>query len=93
MLAATLCIIPAAYAESTSAPSLIVTFIMFTLFSDELIDVARFPALVIAFVIRGFKEFSDDRAKRSSSDTAIVRTRLMIGSYYLIRDLIVSAAQ
>jgi MFS family permease len=61
MLAATLCIIPAAhYADRYGRePFVIVTFIMFTLFPIGLIVSMCFPALLIAFAIRGFNEFGD----------------------------------
>ena len=94
MLAATLCIIPAShYADRyRREPFVIVTFIMFTLFPISLLMSRSFSALVIAFVIRGFKEFGDTSRKAliiGYSDPG--RRGQMIGSYYLIRDLIVSA--
>ena len=65
MLAATLCIIPAShYADRyRREPFVIVTFIMFTLFPISLLMSRSFSALVIAFVIRGFKEFGDTSRK------------------------------
>jgi len=51
-----------------------------------------FSGLVIAFVIRGLKEFGDTSRKAliiGYSDSG--RRGQMIGSYYLVRDLIVSA--
>ena len=94
MLAAILCIIPAShYADRyRREPFVIVTFIMFTLFPISLLMSRSFSALVIAFVIRGFKEFGDTSRKAliiGYSDPG--RRGQMIGSYYLIRDLIVSA--
>jgi len=94
MLAAILCIIPAShYADRyRREPFVIVTFIMFTLFPISLLMSRSFSALVIAFVIRGFKEFGDTSRKAliiGYSDP--VKRGQMIGSYYLIRDLIVSA--
>ena len=93
MLAATLCIIPAShYADRyRREPFVIVTFIMFTLFPISLLMSRSFSALVIAFVIRGFKEFGDTSRKAlivGYSDPD--RRGQMIGTYYLIRDLIVS---
>jgi MFS family permease len=94
MLAAILCIIPAShYADRYGRePFVIVTFIMFTLFPLSLLVSRSFSALVIAFVIRGLKEFGETSRKAliigySDSD----RHGQMIGSYYLVRDLIVSA--
>src|SRR5436853_1438631 len=94
MLAATLCIIPAAhYADRyRREPFVIVTFIMFTLFPISLLISRSFSGLVIAFVIRGLKEFGDTSRKAliiGYSDSG--RRGQMIGSYYLVRDLIVSA--
>jgi len=93
MLAATLCIIPAShYADRRGRePFVIVTFIMFTLFPISLLMSRSFSALVIAFMIRGFKEFGDTSRKAliigySESE----RRGQIIGAYYLVRDLIVS---
>src|SRR5256714_10459178 len=93
MLASMLCIIPAAhYADRyRREPFVIVTFVMFTLFPISLLISRSFSGLVIAFVIRGLKEFGDTSRKAliiGYSDSA--RRGQMIGSYYLVRDLIVS---
>jgi len=98
MLAATLCIIPAAhYADRYGRePFVIVTFIMFTLFPISLLISHAFPSysfvlLVVAFVIRGFKEFGDTSRKAliiGYCDPS--RCGQMVGAYYLVRDLIVS---
>jgi len=93
MLAATLCIIPAAhYADRHGRePFVIATFIMFTLFPISLLMSRSFPALVVAFVIRGLKEFGDTSRKAliiGYSDSN--RRGQMVGAYYLVRDLIVS---
>jgi MFS family permease len=89
-----LCIIPASpYADRHGRePFVVVTFIMFTLFPISLLVSRSFPALVVAFVIRGLKEFGDPSRKAliigySDSD----RRGQVIGAYYLVRDLIVSA--
>jgi MFS family permease len=94
MVAATLCIIPAShYADRHGRePFVIVTFIMFTLFPISLLMSRSFSTLVIAFMIRGFKEFGDTSRKAliigySESE----RRGQMIGAYYLVRDLIVSS--
>src|SRR6266496_97319 len=94
MLAATLCIIPASHFADRHGrePFVIVTFIMFTLFPISLLVSRSFPALVVAFMIRGFKEFGD-----TSRKALIIgycepqRCGQMVGAYYLVRDLIVSA--
>src|SRR5436189_3159933 len=93
MLASTLCIIPAAhYADRyRREPCVIVTFVMCTLFPISLLLSRSFSALVIAFLIRGLKEFGDTSRKAliiGYSDSG--RRGQMIGTYYLVRDLIVS---
>jgi len=93
MLAAILCIIPASHFADRHGrePFVIVTFIMFTLFPISLLVSRSFSALVIAFMIRGFKEFGD-----TSRKALIIgycepqRCGQMVGAYYLVRDLIVS---
>jgi MFS family permease len=100
MLAATLCIIPAShYADRYGRePFVIVTFIMFTLFPISLLISHAFPSysfalLVVAFIVRGFKEFGDTSRKAliiGYCDPA--RCGQMVGAYYLVRDLIVSVA-
>jgi MFS family permease len=93
MLAATLCIIPAShYADRLGRePFVIVTYMIFTLFPISLLMSRSFSALVIAFTIRGLKEFGDTSRKAliiGYSESA--RRGQMIGAYYLVRDLIVS---
>src|SRR6516165_4432970 len=93
MLAATICIIPAShYADRHGRqPFVIVTFIMFTLFPISLLMSRSFSALVIAFLIRGLKEFGDPSRKAliiGYSDPG--KRGQMVGTYYLVRDLIVS---
>jgi len=100
MLAATLCIIPAShYADRHGRePFVIVTFIMFTLFPISLLISHAFPSysfilLVVAFVIRGFKEFGDTSRKALIIGYCEpARCGQMVGAYYLVRDLIVSVA-
>jgi MFS family permease len=95
MLAATLCIIPVShYADRHGRePFVVVTFIMFTLFPISLLISRSFSALVIAFAIRGLKEFGDTSRKAliiGYSDPE--RRGQTIGAYYLVRDSIVSTA-
>jgi MFS family permease len=95
MLAATFCIIPASHFADRYGrePFVIVTFIMFTLFPISLLMSRTFTALLIAFAIRGFKEFGDTSRKAliiGYCDPA--RCGQMVGAYYLVRDLIVSPA-
>ena len=95
MLTAALCIIPAShYADRYGRePFVIVTFITFTLFPISLMISRSFAALVVAFAIRGLKEFGDTSRKAliiGYCDPA--RCGQMVGAYYLVRDVIVSAA-
>lgn len=94
MLAATLCIIPAShYADRhRREPFVTVTFIMFTLFPISLLMSRSFSALAVAFVIRGLKEFGDTSRKALIIGYADSKRRgQMVGAYYFVRDLIVSA--
>ncbi len=93
MLAATLCIIPASYLGDRYGrePFVIATFVMFTLFPISLLISRSFSMLLVAFAIRGLKEFGDTSRKAliiGYCDPA--RCGQMIGAYYLVRDLIVS---
>jgi len=91
---ATLCIIPASHFADKYGrePFVFVTFIMFTIFPLALWFSASFAILALAFAIRGLKEFGDTSRKAliiSYSDPQ--RRGQMIGTYYLARDLPVSA--
>src|SRR5947207_7117496 len=93
MLAATLCIIPTSYFadKSRREPFVIATFIMFTLFPVSLLVSRSFSILLVAFAIRGLKEFGDTSRKAliiGYSDPE--RRGQMVGRYYLVRDMIVS---
>ena len=93
MLAATLCIIPTSYFADRYGrePFVFATFIMFTLFPLALWFSGSFAMLVLAFAIRGLKEFGDTSRKAliiGFSDPQ--RRGQMIGTYYLVRDLLVS---
>jgi len=95
MIFATLCIIPASHFADKYGrePFVFVTFIMFTLFPVMLWFSGSFAMLVLAFAIRGLKEFGDTARKAliiGYSDP--LRRGQMIGAYYLVRDLIVSLA-
>src|SRR5436190_12638249 len=94
MPAAPVCIIPAShYADRhRREPFVLVTFIMFTLFPLSLLVSRSFSALVIAFIIRGLKEFGDTSRKALIIGYSESQRRgQMIGAYYLVRDLLVSA--
>jgi MFS family permease len=93
MLTAMICTIPPAYFADKykREPFIIATFVFFTLFPATLLFAKTFLFLIIAFVVRGLKEFGEPARKAHiiSSCPAEARGRL-IGSYYMIRDLIVA---
>jgi len=94
-LAATLCIIPASHFADKYGrePFVIVTFILFTLFPIALLVSRSFALLVVAFAIRGLKEFGDTSRKALIIAYCHPQRRgQMVGAYYLIRDLLVSGA-
>lgn len=94
VLVATLCIIPSSYFadKRRREPFVAATFVMFTLFPVVLLFSRSFPALMIAFFIRGLKEFGDTSRKALIVTYSEPEHRgQMIGAYYLVRDLIVSA--
>ena len=93
VLAATLCIIPSSHFadKQQREPFVVTTFVMFTLFPIILLFSRSFHALMIAFFIRGLKEFGDTSRKALIvSYSEPERRGQMIGAYYLIRDSIVS---
>src|SRR6266581_773914 len=95
MLAAILCIIPTSYFADRSQrePFVVATFVMFTLFPIALLVSRSFTMLVVAFAIRGLKEFGDTSRKALIIGYCESERRgQMIGAYYLVRDLIVSTA-
>ena len=94
MLTATLCMIPVAYFADRNRrePFVITTFIFFPLFPLALLFANSFALLVLAFFVRGLKEFGDPARKALILELSPEEGRArMIGCYYLIRDLIVAA--
>ena len=95
MVAATLCIIPASHFADKHGrePFIFVTFVFFTLFPLMLWMSGSFTMLLLAFTVRGLKEFGDTSRKALIIGyCAPERRGQMIGAYYLVRDLLVSAA-
>ena len=93
VLVATLCIIPSSHFadKQQREPFVVTTFVMFTLFPIVLLFSRSFHALMVAFFIRGLKEFGDTSRKALIvSYSEPERRGQMIGAYYLIRDSIVS---
>jgi MFS family permease len=95
MVTAMLIYIPVAWlAERGSRKPLVaITFFNFTIFPLVLFFSHSFAMFVIAFIIRGLKEFGEPTRKSLilafAQDNAKART---FGAYYLIRDVFVSAA-
>ncbi len=95
MVTAMLIYIPVAYFadKSSKKPFVVTTFLFFSAFPLVLIFSRSFPALVIAFIIRGLKEFGEPTRKALIMDLAPEGKKAGIfGLYYLIRDVIVSLA-
>jgi len=95
MVTAVLVYIPVAYMADRSAkkPFVTITFIFFTLFPLVLMYSRSFEWLVLAFILRGFKEFGEPTRKSMIMDLAPDNCKAgMFGLYYLIRDVFVSIA-
>ena len=93
VVAAILIIIPASHFADKFGrePFVIATFVIFTLFPVSLWLAGTFPMLIVAFAIRGLKEFGDTSRKALIIEYCEpLRRGQMIGTYYLIRDLLVS---
>ena len=95
MVTAVLCYIPVAYlADKTSKkPFVVMTFGFFTLVPLVLLFSHNMPMLILAFIVRGLKEFGEPTRKALIMDLAPEGKKAAVfGVYYLIRDVIVSAA-
>ena len=95
MVTAMLVYIPVAYLadKSTKKPFVVTTFIFFTIFPLVLLVAKSFWIMVVAFVIRGLKEFGEPTRKALIMDLAPDgRKAATFGLYYLMRDIIVSIA-
>ena len=95
MVTAMLIYVPVAhYADkSHKKPFVVATFLFFTAFPLVLMFSRSFWPLVLAFVVRGLKEFGEPTRKALIMDLAPEgRKAGMFGLYYLVRDVIVSIA-
>jgi MFS family permease len=95
MATAVLVYIPVAYLvdKSSKKPFVVMTFIFFTFFPLALLFCQSFKWLVLAFVLRGLKEFGEPTRKALIMDLAPEDCKAgMFGLYYLLRDAFVSAA-
>jgi len=87
--------IPIAYLadRSQKKPFVVATFAFFTAFPLLLLFSRSFGMLVVAFVLRGLKEFGEPTRKALIMDLAPEDKKAgMFGLYYLARDTIVSVA-
>ena len=94
VVVASACIIPASHFADKHGrePFVLATFGFFTLFPVALWLSGSFAMLAVAFAIRGLKEFGDaSRKALIIGYCAPERRGQMIGAYYLVRDLLVSA--
>ncbi len=95
MIVAMLVYIPVAYLADRNGkkPYVAITFLNFTLFPVVLLFSHSFWMLVVAFIVRGLKEFGEPTRKALIMDLAPEdKKAAMFGLYYLIRDVIVSLA-
>jgi MFS family permease len=95
MATAMLVYIPVAYQadKTTKKPFIVITFGFFTIFPVVLFFCQSFKWLVLAFILRGLKEFGEPTRKALIMDLAPEnRKAAMFGLYYLLRDTVVSIA-
>lgn len=95
MATAILVYIPVAYLadKGRKKPFVVATFVFFTVFPLILWLSRSFWMLVLAFFVRGLKEFGEPTRKALIMDLAPEgRKAAMFGTYYLLRDIVVSVA-
>lgn len=95
MVTAVLVYIPVAYLadRSTKKPFVLATFVFFTLFPIVLLYSRSLEWLIVAFIVRGLKEFGEPTRKALIMDLSPDNCRAgMFGLYYLIRDVFVAFA-
>lgn len=93
MMVAVACYVPVAYLTERfgKEPFVTATFFFFTIFPLTLVAAHGFPMLVVAFAVRGLKEFGDSPRKALIVSYAPAEMRgRTVGAYYLIRDTFVS---
>jgi MFS family permease len=95
MATAVLIYLPVAWLadRGTKKPYVALTFVFFTVFPLVLWASRSFWPLVLAFVVRGLKEFGEPTRKALIMDLAPEgRKAAAFGLYYLLRDVVVSVA-
>lgn len=93
MVTAMLCYIPVAHLADKHGqrPFVLATFLFFTLFPVSLLFANNFGWLVVAFVVRGLKEFGEPARKALIIAQAQPELRARTyGAYYLVRDCVVT---
>ena len=94
MATAVIVYIPVAYMADRSAkkPFVLITFVFFTAFPLVLLFSRSLEWLLLAFVLRGLKEFGEPTRKSLIMDLSPDHCKAgMFGLYYLIRDVFVAA--
>ena len=95
MVVAMLVYVPVAYFadRGSKKPFIAITFGFFTLFPLFLMFAKSFWLLVLAFIIRGLKEFGEPTRKTLIMQLCPEDQKAgMFGAYYLVRDVVVSLA-
>ncbi|MBI5550782.1 MAG: MFS transporter [Desulfobacterales bacterium] len=95
MATAVLVYIPVAYLADRGGkkPFVLMTFVFFTLFPLVLLYSRSLEWLIVAFVLRGLKEFGEPTRKALIMDLSPDGCKAgMFGLYYLIRDVCVAVA-
>ena len=95
MVTAMLVYIPVAWMADLygKKPFVLITFVFFTVFPLVLLVSHSFGMFVVAFIIRGLKEFGEPTRKALIMDLAPEDSKARtFGTYYLVRDIIVSIA-
>ena len=95
MVTAMLIYVPVAYLadRGTRKPYIAITFFNFTMFPLVLSFCGTYTAFIFAFILRGLKEFGEPTRKAMILDLAPDNAKAStFGTYYLIRDVIVSLA-
>jgi MFS family permease len=93
MLVALLIYIPVAYLSETIHHKylIVITFIFFSIFPIVLLFSTNFNLLIVAFIIRGLKEFGEPTRKALIVRLAPTDHKAStFGTYYLFRDTVVS---
>lgn len=93
MITALLIYIPVAYFADNQRkkPFVVITFLIFTLFPIVLLFSNNFYLFVVAFIVRGLKEFGEPTRKALILELAPSNSKATsFGAYYLCRDIVVS---